>query len=670
MSENVPPARRGSAALPLERAAAQSIPLRRLWWAAFILLGISASAVGWTIWQLRTDGIRAAIAESGNIATVLAGQLSRSVQGTDMVLMEVKRASKDLDIDTPQGFRASFNRRTVREMLLDQLGRLQPAFNIAVADERGQVTISTAAWPTPNINVGDRDYFLDARARTDGQLSTSIPIYNRINGKRTIVFARRLEMSTGDFAGIVYCSISTEYFEDIYGSIQSVHAHQFTLRKRDGTILDRLPDPHDLAGQKQDAGEQWHDAVAGGGGGYSASGGLDGGLNFVSVRLVPEYPLAVDVSVTESAALEGWRQRAAAIGIGSAALLLCSIYLLIAITRQVRCLSNSQASLTQKSQQLDAALNNMPKGPTMFDSQARLIVCNKQYGELYALTAEQTRPGTPFQSILDARIAAGNVPEDVESFVAGVLDNTKRSDPVWTVNKLRDGRMMSVTHQAMRNGGWVAVHQDITAQKRAEEELAHMARYDSLTGLANRALFLEQANAALTRMREHGTEFAVLMVDLDRFKTVNDSLGHLVGDSLLQVVAQRLQQILLPDVDTVARLGGDEFAILLSVKDGQRDRATSLAARILAAVTEPYDLDGRRFTIETSIGITFAPQDGSDSDSLLKNADLALYKAKSQGGNRYCLFEPALEARARERRELEEDMRKGIARNEFELHYQ
>jgi diguanylate cyclase (GGDEF)-like protein len=159
------------------------------------------------------------------------------------------------------------------------------------------------------------------------------------------------------------------------------------------------------------------------------------------------------------------------------------------------------------------------------------------------------------------------------------------------------------------------------------------------------------------------------MLDLDRFKTVNDSLGHLVGDSLLQVVAQRLQRI-LPDVYTVARLGGDEFAILLSVKDGQRDRAISLAASILAAITEPYDLDGRRFTIETSIGITFAPQDGIDSDSLLKNADLALYKAKSQGGNRYCLFEPALEARARERRELEEDMRKAIARNEFELHYQ
>src|SRR5215475_13146545 len=265
MSRMVASDRCGSAVLPPEPAAGDIMqsffPLRRLWWAAFVLLGISATAVGWTILQLRADAIRDAISESGNIATVLAGQLSRSVQSIDSVLLEVKRATKDLDIDTPHGFRASFNRRAFRDVLLDHLGRLPQAFNIAVADAQGRVTVSTAAWPTPQINVADRDYFKDARARTDQQVSTSIPIFNRINGKRTIVFARRLESAAGEFAGIVYCSISTEYFEDIYGSIQSVHAHQFTLRKRDGTILARHPDANDLAGQKSDAGPQWHEAV-------------------------------------------------------------------------------------------------------------------------------------------------------------------------------------------------------------------------------------------------------------------------------------------------------------------------------------------------------------------------------------------------------------------------
>jgi diguanylate cyclase (GGDEF)-like protein len=671
MPENVPPVPRGSvapASALAARAARLSIPLRQLWWAAFVLLGVSASAVGWTIWELRSDAIRAAIAESGNIAAVLASQLSRSIHGIDSVLLETKRATKDLDIDTPESFQASFNRRAMREALLDKLSRLPQAFNIAIADKNGQLTVSTAGWPTPSINIADRDYFKDARAHADGGISTSLPISNRIDGKQTIVFARRLESVTGEFAGVIYCSVNTEYFENIYGSIQSVHSHQFRLRKSDGTILASHPDSPGRAGMAS-ARPEWHAAVADGGGGYSTPGQSDGDTNFVSVRTVPEYPFVVDIMVTNRAALDGWRQRAATIGIGSAALLLCSIYLLFAVTRQVRRLSNSEASLTQKSQQLDAALNNMSQGLTMFDGQQRLIISNRQYNELYNLTPEQTRPGTTLQAVLDARVAAGQFPDDPATFVAKTVEQVTSNQPRCTNYTLRDGRIVSITHQPMRDGGWVAVHQDITAQKRAEAELAHMARYDNLTGLANRTLFLERASAAVEALQTRGSPFAILMLDLDRFKTVNDSLGHAVGDSLLKVVAQRLRST-IPHVETIARLGGDEFAVLVSLPDGRKETATGMAERVLAVVTEPYDLDKRRFTIETSVGITFAPQDGTNPDTLLKNADLALYKAKSLGGNRYCLFEPAMEARARERRELEDDMRRAIARNEFELHYQ
>jgi diguanylate cyclase (GGDEF)-like protein len=196
-----------------------------------------------------------------------------------------------------------------------------------------------------------------------------------------------------------------------------------------------------------------------------------------------------------------------------------------------------------------------------------------------------------------------------------------------------------------------------------------MARYDALTGLANRALFTEKANDALARMRDRGKGFSVLMLDLDRFKSVNDSLGHSVGDSLLKIVAERLQRVTSMD-DTVARFGGDEFAILHDEGLERSDGAKALAMRILAVITEPYDLDGRRVTIGTSIGITYAPKDGADADVLIKNADLALYKAKGDGGNRYRLFESSMEAEARERQELEANLRRAIVRGEFELHYQ
>ena len=291
----------------------------------------------------------------------------------------------------------------------------------------------------------------------------------------------------------------------------------------------------------------------------------------MSVRAVPEYPLFVNISVAENTALAGWLQRSAMIGLGSAALLLCSIYLLIAITRQVRALSNSEGSLLQTSQQLDAALNNMAHGISMFDKNERLVVVNKQYAAMYNLSPE---PG-------EAGHAGARYPRGARRGrrVPGVPQLRRRppqgdvlGKDYSTIDYLRDGRVIAINHQRMDNGGWVAVHQDITAQKRVEAELAHMARYDALTGLANRALFLEKVNEALARMASHGEPFSILMLDLDRFKAVNDSLGHAIGDSLLKAVGDRLRR-LVRDLDVVARLGGDEFAIIQIADTNQRDQA-------------------------------------------------------------------------------------------------
>ena len=367
-------------------------------------------------------------------------------------------------------------------------------------------------------------------------------------------------------------------------------------------------------------------------------------------------------------ALAGWLRRSAMIGLGSAALLLCSIYLLIAITRQVRYLSKSESSLKRTSQQLDAALNNMAHGISMFDRQQRLVVCNTQYAAMYNLRPEQLKPGTTAREVLDARVAAGASPAS-RSYAADRIVEMSVGKDYSIVDHLRDGRVVAINHQRMDNGGWVAVHQDITAQKRVEAELAHMARYDALTGLANRALFIEKVDEALARMVSHSEPFSVLMLDLDRFKAVNDSLGHAIGDSLLKAVGERLRR-LVRDLDIVARLGGDEFAIIQISDMNQRDQATVLANRILSAITEPYDIDGRKIVIGTSIGITLAPQDAADADALVRHADLALYKAKSEGRNRYRFFETAMEAEARDRRDLEEDMRRALLRDEFELHYQ
>jgi diguanylate cyclase (GGDEF)-like protein len=218
-------------------------------------------------------------------------------------------------------------------------------------------------------------------------------------------------------------------------------------------------------------------------------------------------------------------------------------------------------------------------------------------------------------------------------------------------------------------GGSIAVHQDITEQRRIEAEIARLAHYDALTGLANRALFTESLDEALARLQQSGEKFSILLLDLDQFKEVNDSLGHPIGDMLLKSVAQRLSAAAHPG-DLVARLGGDEFAILQKSESEQKESAIVLANRILQTLTDPYVLDGFKVMIGTSIGIALAPEHGLSPDHLLRNADFALYRTKAQGRNGYRFFEPWMEEEAHSRRALGGDLRNAVAHSEFELYYQ
>lgn len=216
-----------------------------------------------------------------------------------------------------------------------------------------------------------------------------------------------------------------------------------------------------------------------------------------------------------------------------------------------------------------------------------------------------------------------------------------------------DGRKHSASCAPMIDGGVVITFDDITERRRAEKQIAHMAHHDALTDLPNRVLFYEEMARLLTRASQNGT-FAVFSLDLDHFKSVNDTLGHPVGDKLLQAVAERMRGC-IRETDIVARLGGDEFAII-QVEFDQPADTTSLAARLIDAVSAPYQIDGQQVIVGTSIGIAIAPGDGADPDQLMKNADLALYRCKADGGGVYRFFEAQMDARMQERRALELDV--------------
>lgn len=342
----------------------------------------------------------------------------------------------------------------------------------------------------------------------------------------------------------------------------------------------------------------------------------------------------------------------------------------LSIARQQ--LEGSQTELREQKLRLDTAINHMVEGLCMFDADKRLVICNERYARLYRLPPDLLRAGTSHRDIIRHRVTSGILDGDGSDSAAERQVAKLDALPIHAVSSridaFADGRLICVTRQPMAGGGWVATHLDVTEQRRSEAKITHMAQHDALTELPNRVLLRAHLEPALADTRGGPLHLAVLMLDLDRFKEVNDTLGHPAGDLLLRSVAARLLDC-VRETTFVARLGGDEFAVVDYVTNPAVD-AASLAEAINGALCEPFDLGDHQVVVGTSIGIAIAPQDGADCDTILRSADLALYSAKSGGRGAFRFFEPALDQLLRARRNLERDLRKALAKGEFELHYQ
>ncbi len=328
---------------------------------------------------------------------------------------------------------------------------------------------------------------------------------------------------------------------------------------------------------------------------------------------------------------------------------------------------DAEEALARQNERLDAALTNMPHGLCMFDARKRLIMCNAAYSKLYTLPPELTVAGTPLQRILETLASVGRGPTATPAYL-DVVDNAMALATA-SVRKvlLQDGRTIRITHNPMSDGGYVATHEDITEAVRAAEKIRYLGSHDGLTGLPNRFRLRDRIEEALPRIGRGGM-LAIHYLDLDNFKSVNDTHGHTIGDLLLKRATERLQQG-LRKTDTLARFGGDEF-VLLQTDIESPEQAASLSRRLVEAMAEPFDLEGRLVYLGVSVGVSVCPGDGTDVDTLLRNADLAMYRSKSDGRNTYRFFEFTMDARLQQRRLLELDIRRAVANGEFELYYQ
>jgi diguanylate cyclase (GGDEF)-like protein len=621
----------------------------------------SALAIGLTIWWLHSDAIADAFKGSGNLAIVLAHQIDNSVQSIDLVLTEIKDQEEILSAQSPNDVDRVFRGEDTHKFLMERLSRLQQAGFIALVDKNGRLANTTQKWPSPEVDLSDRAHIQHFKNNDDKGIYISNPEVDRLNGSQVVFFSKRINGDNNTFLGVAVVGVRLTYFQQIYESIASLTDQSFLLLHRDGTIIVRYPDPNNRMYEKMPAASPWHQLVSKGGGQYRSPGYFDGKARLVAVHPLRDYPLVVNVGVAEAAALATWRIQAITLGTGALLVMLCVALLLKAQSKQFRRLATSEATV-------DAALNNMSQGLLMFDSSNRLVVCNRRYLEMYGLSPDIVKPGSPLRELVEHRAASGSFcADDVEEYTADILSAVRQGTIFSKTTSLHDGRIISIVNHPTTDGGWVATHEDISEQKRAEGRISYAAHHDALTGLPNRKLFCEQLEQALKRVRR-GERLAVLYLDLDHLKRINDTLGHPAGDKLLMGVAERLRGC-VRDIDLVARLGGDEFAIIQSSLHRPSD-AADVAMRVREAIHEPFDLDGHEVTVDISAGISIAPNDATDLNELLKNADIALYEAKNTGRGTYCFYQTEMTERMQTRNKLEQDLQSALTNGEFELFYQ
>jgi diguanylate cyclase (GGDEF)-like protein/PAS domain S-box-containing protein len=327
----------------------------------------------------------------------------------------------------------------------------------------------------------------------------------------------------------------------------------------------------------------------------------------------------------------------------------------------------SKGKLRQQKILLDTALENMSQGLCMFDADGNVRLFNGRYAKMMGVSAAWLK-GRSLLELFKRRKASGEFAGDPEGFCARVVADAREGKFSTRIMQTSGERALRVVDQPMRGGGWVATFEDVTEWRKAQAQIAYMAHHDALTGLANRTQLVKKLEKVLAVLPLKGGSVAVHFIDLDRFKKVNDTLGHEGGDFLLKTVAERLRSVTRVN-DVVARLGGDEF-VVVQTKVSNKDQAEDLASRLTSAVAAPMKLREQSIIATVSVGVALAPSDGNDPERLLKSADLAMYKAKADGRNCIRFFQPELNVELQARSKLERTIRDAVLHDRYELHYQ
>ena len=657
-------------------------PIR--WLVACGIFLIAAIAVGTavTISNFRERALESGERELQNTVLLLARHFDQQLDDLQVPLVDLIAYMRAAGIASPDDFKREMSTHEMHLLMKAKVSGASEIAGINVYDADGILINSSVVPAVPYVNIADRSYFKALKSSPDVTQPKIELVRSRFSGGWRTVIARKVIGPDGQFIGVVSRAIAPAKFEDFFSTVALGKDATISMHHRNGGLVGRYPHVETMIGRNFKIGPgREADLLNLDHGAARLISPIDGQERLASIQRLRHFPLAVVATTTVAAALADWRAQTKflIIAAGSSAIVIAVILALI-VRRLAWQHRSSQQRLALEKQRLerinmhfDAALSNMTQGLCMFDGQKRLVVWNERYAQIYRLPPELLKVGTPHDAIIADRIVRGILKGDSSDSAAkakiSALGQLPKDTTSNRVDEFADGRFMLVTRKPMVDGGWLATHEDITERRRAEAEIVHLARHDGLTGLANRAEFNARLEEASSRLTRNGGAVTVMMLDLDKFKAVNDTRGHLAGDQLLVEVGRRLQSE-IRETDVLARLGGDEFAIIQEGVPDQRAGATALALRIISAITRPFDLSGHEARVGISIGLALGPVHGSESEQLLKCADLALYDAKANGRNDFRVFQDEMLKAADMQKLAESELRDAIAREEFELHYQ
>ncbi len=644
------------------RHSIRSGPIRWLILGGMLL--IAAITIGTTIManNSRERALSNRERELENTVLLLARHFDQQLQDFGAIQEDLVAYAKSAGIETSEHFKRRMSSLDIHVMLGAKIGGLSYVGGINLFDADGALINSSSTWPVPAINVADRAYFRTFKSDPTSPPRLVEPVYSRITGAWTTVLARKLTGPNGEFLGAIGRGIEAASFEKFFASVALGDDAAISMYHGDGTLLARYPHVEPMIGSNFKAGPVHQEVLSKSDHGtIRLISPIDGKARLASARKLNHFPVSMVATTTVDAALADWREQIRFLVAVAGLSVLAIAALLFLVVRKL--LQQHQF----EKQRLDTAINNMTQGLLMFDSSRRLVVANQRYIEMFGVSTAVVKPGCTMHELLNHRKEIGSFTGDVDEYCSKLFRRLAQGKIFQTIMDTAGGGSIQVMYRPLPHGGWVTTLEDITERRSAEQRITHLAHYDPLTDLPNRALFHEKLKRELGCIAD-GEQLAVFYIDIDEFKSVNDSLGHLIGDELLKSVAVSLSRCAGPD-DFVARLGGDEFAIVQTAVKSL-DEVTNLVTRVFDAIRMPYECLGHQVTTDASIGIALAPGHGVDLDQILKNADLAMYAAKSAGRRTYRFFEPDMDAQVQARRILEMDLRQAITDGGLEVYYQ